>query len=1304
VGRIGRGLGKLFRRSVVAGGGGGGGGRRSVREEAAEATEQTETSEEETHRDKSSGAISSSAGGGGSSSLTVGSAPSPPEQNTMQPGVSGGSAAGGRTTTHHQREERPADLRGSLPRCFEPSVLSVMSRPGLPGQDPSLIFPPLLGSQSVVLPGYVQDDDEYHRLVRREDDYDEDDGYLEAEVVCELNTDEDLKVDKGETPDIESMLRRAARESDRRLEVIEEEVVCATAVPSGGEDLLSPDAPFVPLSEASLTNLQPEQIVYNDTLKICMVSAPCVDKSWLARKLRGSKRSGRGKRSCLAVDVRVSDWKPAPAGSSADQKQPPFKYSIWDIQGESFTEPGDCDFVNSLSNFGAHPGTQSLFFSAETLYILVWDVACKSPGTFQYEINFHGREDIDESDSDDESDEFRNGIVTEETNRRADLALRADISNRVLSWVDCIAGSGPRSAILPVALIPNDMAEHEVTRRCNMMQNLLEEHIRRYDMDPRAPKLLAGAENILCVEYDTGEGIEQVQETVMAIATDFSRSVFSHVGTPVPPGTVEVLESIRGFKKDHKLILLDHLLYEVGVGSLFDMDCIVNALHFLSSIGEILYFGTQEDDVLSRYIILSRRWLASSLSCILRNDWKEELIEARRFMNMQCLYSEASFVENDLTRTLVADPSSSCPLLSDEDARMMWQKWTFLTEAADCNAQVAESCTTAPSMYQFLERLLVHSGVFLPLRRTSSSEESRDRRSQVFFVPSLVAQLDPSETWTYKSSESWMTTLCHSWLFRDGAPSNLMEHVTRALLRDLYEFSMTFQGTPSRDASQERSVTAPVDKASVGSVIDDHHQQAIGRVKIRHIVCWKSTVLVKIGTIFADSDTGELRESFVELFVAVVDQSSDNSVASREMRASMQRVVVSGKGQVGHHGRKLWRGGYKKILDSVRNSLSVYSNVDAQVICPACLAQLDPRAACTWGWESVLAAAESGSSTVRCMRGHRVDSNLLCGRSTHPKPTPSVIDGQSQIRLSKPVCEMLPSVVLVGLWDSQNKVIRNVGSGFIADKKLGLVVTAGHVLFKMDAGPNFGVPYYGIAGAKAVIGVIPDDDDEDSDSHIAVFRYFADIVAHDIRNVDACVLSISSRMEHDVNDEGLGCAYQVAKRLTTSSIPNEELQALKLTSKFELDETVRILGFNQGGEGILEQGRHVNRFVDFARGYICKRFRLLSDVASESNGNGNGNGESSDSGSDVAAFKAHEEIVVMCSTISGHSGGPCVNRDGKVIGILSRVDPVDRQRCYLVPASAIDTLRTKARMLFSPSKRGIDPPSGDLTLRSVGSA
>ena len=150
------------------------------------------------------------------------------------------------------------------------------------------------------------------------------------------------------------------------------------------------------------------------------------------------------------------------------------------------------------------------------------------------------------------------------------------------------------------------------------------------------------------------------------------------------------------------------------------------------------------------------------------------------------------------------------------------------------------------------------------------------------------------------------------------------------------------------------------------------------------------------------------------------------------------------------------------------------------------------------------------------------------------------------------------------------------------------------------------------------------------------------------------------------------------------------MSQLKMTSTFELEESVRILGFNQGGEGVLEQGRHVNRSADFAKGYICKRFTNMGSDDSSTSSKGSSSSSFSRKDTPPAAclmstnstFIPREEIVVMCPTISGHSGGPCVNDEGRVVGILSRADPVDRQRCYLVPTTEIKGLVNKATTLL----------------------
>jgi hypothetical protein len=210
---------------------------------------------------------------------------------------------------------------------------------------------------------------------------------------------------------------------------------------------------------------------------------------------------------------------------------------------------------------------------------------------------------------------------------------------------------------------------------------------------------------------------------------------------------------------------------------------------------------------------------------------------------MQCIYSDQQFPENKVTQTF-STSTSNCPLLSSTDTQMLWQSMSFMREAADKSAQLSENYTTASTMLGFLECLLVHTGVFLPLDidRFASPDN-------VYFVPSLVlSQANTHDVWTYKSSDSWMTTLSHSWLFRDGAPVGLMEYVTVALLRNLYEFSHTIK---SAQTLPQRSQTFPLGRHSLTEFVSSHEGEAIGNIKIHQIMCWKSSLLVKIGCVFS---------------------------------------------------------------------------------------------------------------------------------------------------------------------------------------------------------------------------------------------------------------------------------------------------------------------------------------------------------------------------------------------------------------------------------------------------------------------
>jgi len=268
-----------------------------------------------------------------------------------------------------------------------------------------------------------------------------------------------------------------------------------------------------------------------------------------------------------------------------------------------------------------------------------------------------------------------------------------------------------------------------------------------------------------------------------------------------------------------------------------------------------------------------------------------------------------------------------------------------------------------------------------------------------------------------------------------------------------------------------------------------------------------------------------------------------------------------------------------------------------------------------------------------------------------------------------PVKDLIGSVVLVALWDGKQKKILRVGSGFVVDNKRGLIVTASHTLIRMEGEGLFGEYYYGSKSAKALIGVIPKpQDSENNDPEVsqkastAVFRYFAEIVADDVDNMDACVLKIKTKLEKDIEDDCDIASVQENPLLDKKDFKKEKISKLPVTIQAEVEEEVRVLGFNQGGEGLFTPGSTLNRVVDFAKGYVVRSFKV-----EESTRQGR------------RTFIPRHELVVNAPTIGGHSGGPCVNKLGEVVGILSRADPADKGRCYLVPTSEFMPLVEEAK-------------------------
>jgi len=1132
-------------------------------------------------------------------------------------------------------------------------------------------------------------------------------------------------------------------------------------------------------------------ITVNDTLKVIFVGMAMAGKTSMIRRLIQGEDADVPDEDNRTIGVDIYQWDPKDDhrfehidsrivmeddATAKEEEDVNVKLSVWDFAGQH-----------------VYHATHELFFSKRALYVLVWDMGAMNPET----VREKSVKRIDDGafkltyDSSDDEDEECQEFISVEEERRANRALERDIDEKVQFWVDCIQSSAPGSAILPVASFDDKFSTAEAQRRCNFLKDRLLKHeerriqgiqkrLKEYEDQNRAneagamrlrklmcsysrPKLIFGTnddDSVVRVSGKMYTGFATLTERIVHIATGRDKAnmrfpIFrGHVGARIPRMRLQVRDAVRNMRNRFKVVEWGYFINNLKDLGLTSVEDISDALHFLTNIGELSFFGgvmpdsnkrmigapplkdeckltyksmhdseadmaamSDDDDEegfddndafismddtsltmtamtssdegslstsgdahqgLSQFIFLNPRWLVSAVACILRHDLDQEIRETRHLLNQEANNAlEHAAFNRGLSFN---DANLNCPIITSEDACMLWQAKKFTKKAAQRAEEYSNNMTMRP--FQFLEVLLTKFGVFVPIdlgiekaflggkeyarqigvgdeivvNQTSDTLES----GKFFFLPSLLGPGEASEAWTYKSSDSWKGTLCHTVLFPDGVPPGLMERITASVLNAIHGVSRL-----------KRKVQF---EALDGSQFDPTD----GKISVKEILCWRTAFFLKLG-MEVKSDDGVLRESIVEVFAGLVDRNSPLCVGSDAMRVGSRRLVISGKGQIGDGGRKIWKGGYIWACKAVQQVMEQYGGLEyeKEVFCPECLAQKAVSAASCWNLAAMKAAVKNSDAHMMCKFGHRVDTRLLAGPidALHPKRTREVPDSSSSFPASTPdsavaVNAMLPAVVVVGLWDGKSRKIVRVGSGFMADKKRGLIVTAAHTLMNIwgDKNTPFGEDYYGLSQGKVVVGVIPRASEGDPVATEAVFRYFAKIVAKDpsiakgVCHLDACVLQITTRMENDVRGVGDGCGDQIERLLLNNpyALKQEKLQQLKITEKCELDEQVRIIGYNQGGEGLLVPGEVLNRDVDFAHGYVCKKFSGIE-------------------GGQNHVFRPRQEIVVICRTIGGHSGGPCVNQQGEVIGILSRADPAETQRCYLVPAHEWKGLLKRAK-------------------------
>jgi GTPase SAR1 family protein len=374
----------------------------------------------------------------------------------------------------------------------------------------------------------------------------------------------------------------------------------------------------------------PDQVTVNDTLKVIFVGMAMAGKTSMIKRLMEGEDAVIPKRDERTVGVDIYEWDPK------EDKRYEHIDSRIQLQDKELEETcGDVNVKFSVWDFaGQHVyhATHELFFSQRALYVLVWDMGATNSATMRRKNsrdNERGAFKLSYDSSDEESDD--DDFTSEDEARRADRALERDIDEKVQFWVDCIQSSAPGAAILPVASFDDlfsDNSNEEAKRRCNIMKQRLLRHeerrikgikdrLQEYCDQNRAndegalrlrkllcsytrPKLIFGndeEDSVVRVSGTKYTGFATLTERIINLATGRDKGQWrypifrGHVGARIPRMRLEVRMAVRTLRDRFKVVEWGYFINQLRDRGLMSVEDISDALHFLTNIGELSYFG-----------------------------------------------------------------------------------------------------------------------------------------------------------------------------------------------------------------------------------------------------------------------------------------------------------------------------------------------------------------------------------------------------------------------------------------------------------------------------------------------------------------------------------------------------------------------------------------------------------------------------------------------------------------------------------------------------------------------------------------
>lgn len=1019
------------------------------------------------------------------------------------------------------------------------------------------------------------------------------------------------------------------------------------------------------LTKNNVRGVQEQEIVINNSVHMVLLGSENSGKtSVLQRLVHGVELDLLNKPlGCSRLGVDFHEWE-LPLETNKPENKIHFNCLDFAGQRQELSEPHEIFFSNPHS-----------------VYVLTWDMGAHDQKTY---TDFNAGKEFSSRSN--------------EPRHVADRELERNFDANVQYWIDRIGKNVQKrshekkqATIIPVLTFKDSLQGWDVERRKNLLVSKLKSRNRsKDDIVSILPEHICILSSVTC------EGITSLKQTISKIATDarvtVSSPLFGSVISEHTNRVKKVVDELKAKRVDY--IYFADLWREVKAS--LRSDCVLTeshmeeALNFLENIGEINCFPHRQNGksvtvenqketeygVESQVILLNPKWIVNAFSCIVEE--KNETV---------------SRISTEKTQSL----NTNCPLRYYADLTKIWNSNHSMLEAL--RKSRSKRSVDEKGNFDFILNLMEDLGLVVKLNKGGNVDSS------IYFLPSHLTD-DRKERWSYKTREK-KVILAQSYTtntnqkLSNASASLRMNDVMTQLLQDLYA-SFPFMAMNSVEEASSHLHDHGLDQPHAQSSC---HQSCIQpfngveqpctpkSIRIRDVLCWKSAMLIKFCYQFLDPDTDLSTPVIIEVFVELEQPYSSSR---KSWHPKQRRLILSARGSEAYFGKLIWSGGYELVQDSVEKYLKKEFRecYRKDIFCPLCLSKVRMAKSSSWSDKYISDEVNMRSKDVICRECHRVDLKYL-SNACH-KANYDVNDYGNHDRLvsfSQPVVrseDLFEGVVLVALCDKK-KQIRRVGSGFVVDKKRGLLLTAAHTVLNMgdEKEVPLGADYYDIPSGDIVIGMIPRCTCKKNDflankcAHCsqgamkAMFTYFADITEKDIAN-DACVLKIRTKLQNPVTGldiDGSRICEQVESfpvlKNNKPAIKKERMKELKLTTVFEYDESLRVVGYGQCGHGMWRPGERINRCPMVDRGHLCSPVEY--DHIEDNKQHTDWRGGNLNSGS---GFQPTKELCVSCRSISGQSGGPVVNQKGEVVGFLCRGFA---DRSYLIPSSSLVKLVEDAK-------------------------